>query len=124
VDNIIGSRIKERRLSINKTQEELGLLVHVKKQTISKWEKGINIPDADTLRELSNITGCTVDYLVGKVDIPNNIIIDCDEGKMDIDKTAYNNLSPEEFQTMMKFLKDARYDIDGLIEDIKNNRIK
>ena len=124
MDNIIGSRIKERRLSINKTQEELGLLVHVKKQTISKWEKGINIPDADTLRELSNITGCTVDYLVGKVDIPNNIIIDCDEGKMDIDKTAYNNLSPEEFQTMMKFLKDARYDIDGLIEDIKNNRIK
>ena len=31
------------------TQEELAIKIHVVRQTISKWEKGLSVPDADML---------------------------------------------------------------------------
>ena len=34
------------------TQEELAIKIHVVRQTISKWEKGLSVPDADMLSKL------------------------------------------------------------------------
>ena len=35
------------------TQEELAIKIHVVRQTISKWEKGLSVPDADMLSKLA-----------------------------------------------------------------------
>jgi len=64
MDNKIGIKIKELRINKELTQTELGLLLKVKKQTISKWELGINIPSIYDLITLSDIFQCSIDYIV------------------------------------------------------------
>jgi transcriptional regulator with XRE-family HTH domain len=120
LDNIIGFRIKDLRMSLGKTQEELGNLMHVKKQTVSKWENGINIPDSNTLRDLSDILQCSTDYLVGKVDIPNHVHIEHDDP--DVGMVEFNypyKLTPAEVQEMVDTLKKYHFDIDALVEDMR-----
>lgn len=124
MDNVIGSRIKERRSICNKTQEELGLLVHVKKQTISKWEKGINMPDPQTLKLLANILDCSIDYLVGNTDHLDMRIIEDDNLKVTYNNNYPYDLTPEQAERVFKLLKEYRLDIDGIIRDIKNGTIK
>lgn len=123
MDNIIGNRIKEKRISIGKTQEELGQLVHVKKQTISKWENGINVPDADTLKILSDILDCTVDYLVGKTDNSNSKVYSQADVKIELSKSYPYDLSPEQVSLLIELLKNYRFDIDSLIKDIKEGKV-
>lgn len=52
---------KERGLS----QEELASRLHVVRQTISKWEKGQSVPDAEQLIKLAVILETTVSELLG-----------------------------------------------------------
>jgi DNA-binding XRE family transcriptional regulator len=44
------------------TQGELGELVGVSKQTISGWEHDTSKPNADYIRDLCRVLGCTADY--------------------------------------------------------------
>lgn len=37
------------------TQEELAIRLHVVRQTISKWEKGLSVPDAELLAKIAEI---------------------------------------------------------------------
>lgn len=61
-----GLRIKELREAKNLTQEELAKLLNTKRQTISKYEKGIvtNIP-SDRIEELAKILDSTPEYILG-----------------------------------------------------------
>lgn len=54
-------RRKEKGLS----QEELAAKLHVVRQTISKWEKGVSVPDADLLVRLSEVLETPVATLLG-----------------------------------------------------------
>ena len=47
------------------TQEELAIKIHVVKQTISKWEKGLSVPDADMLSKLADVLEINVSELLG-----------------------------------------------------------
>ena len=47
------------------SQEELATRLHVVRQTISKWEKNLSVPDADTLIRLAEILGVSVSELLG-----------------------------------------------------------
>lgn len=56
---------KERGLS----QEELASRLHVVRQTISKWEKGMSVPDSEQLIKIAVILETTVsELLVTKVE--------------------------------------------------------
>ena len=46
------------------TQEELAIKIHVVRQTISKWEKGLSVPDADVLIEMANLLDVSVSQLL------------------------------------------------------------
>lgn len=46
------------------TQEYLAMRLNVVRQTISKWEKGLSVPDADLLIRLSDELGVTVSELL------------------------------------------------------------
>ena len=52
---------KERGLS----QEELAARLHVVRQTISKWEKGMSVPDSEQLIKIAVILETTVSELLG-----------------------------------------------------------
>lgn len=56
---------KDRGLS----QEELAVRLNVVRQTISKWEKGLSVPDAAMLIRLAEVLDTTVSRLLG-ADVP------------------------------------------------------
>ena len=90
----IGDKIRELRISKNLTQQELGDLLHIRKQTVYKWEKGINIPDSETLSKLATILECTTDFLVGKSDNPSTKTMENEEYKIKV-KDYPHDLTPE-----------------------------
>ena len=59
--NIISMR-KQRGM----TQEELASRLHVVRQTVSKWEKGLSVPDADLLKRLAEVLETDISTLLGK----------------------------------------------------------
>lgn len=48
------------------TQEELAGRLHVVRQTVSKWERGLSVPDADMLVSLSEVLATPVSVLLGE----------------------------------------------------------
>lgn len=48
------------------SQEQLALKLHVVRQTISKWEKGLSVPDAQLLIELADVLEVSVSDLLGE----------------------------------------------------------
>lgn len=47
--------LKDFRISHNMTQETLARKLGVTRQTVSEWETGISVPDADTLNKIADI---------------------------------------------------------------------
>ncbi len=65
--SIIGEQIKKHRIAKGITQEQLGQLVGVTTQAVSKWERG-GTPDAELLPALSEILSVSIDALFGRED--------------------------------------------------------
>ena len=67
----LGSRIASMRGYRQMTQEQLGSLVGVSKQTMSGWEHDTSKPNADYIRRLCLALDCSADYLLELVDNPS-----------------------------------------------------
>lgn len=63
---MLSENIKRLRLARGWSQEELALRCNVVRQTVSKWEKGLSVPDADMLIELSEQLQTSVHVLLGE----------------------------------------------------------
>lgn len=61
----IDKKIKQMRFEKGLTQEELGGLIGVSAQSISKWERGEGYPDIEFLPSLANFFEISVDELIG-----------------------------------------------------------
>ncbi|MDY2913192.1 MAG: helix-turn-helix transcriptional regulator [Candidatus Enteromonas sp.] len=73
----LGQKIKKARLDANLTQKDLADALNVTFQTVSKWENGTTEPDLATLRLLSKLLGCTLEYLISEdEEIPNPIPVE------------------------------------------------
>ena len=57
--------LKELRKKKGFSQQELAIRLNVVRQTISKWEKGLSVPDADTLIKMAEIFEVSVNELLG-----------------------------------------------------------
>lgn len=64
---MIGDQILTFRKAKGMTQEELAVKLHIVRQTVSKWEKGLSVPDAQMLIQLSKCLDVTVAQLL---DVP------------------------------------------------------
>ena len=51
--NEIGTNIKALRREERMSQEQLAQALHVTRQTVSAWERGVALPGLDTLREIA-----------------------------------------------------------------------
>jgi len=58
-----GALIKEIRQSRNMTQEDLAQEVHVSRTAVSKWERGLSMPDISILEPLADTLGISVTEL-------------------------------------------------------------
>lgn len=59
---MIGNQIKKYRMQKGLTQEDLGNMVGVTTQAVSKWERG-GSPDAELLPKIANALGITINML-------------------------------------------------------------
>ena len=62
---MFSENLKALRKQKGFSQEELATRLHVVRQTISKWEKNLSVPDADTLIRLAEILEVSVSELLG-----------------------------------------------------------
>ena len=57
---MFSENLKAYRKAKGLTQEELAVRLHVVRQTVSKWEKGLSVPDADLLVRLAEVLEVSV----------------------------------------------------------------
>lgn len=70
---MLGENIKTLRKNKGLTQEEFAIRLNVVRQTVSKWEKGLSVPDAEILQKIASILEVDVrELLGGKVDEKDN----------------------------------------------------
>ena len=75
-----GERIKQLRLELGLTQEELGAKLGVQRAAVQKYEKGtVKNIKRDALIRLAEVLGTTPEYLLGWDELPRNIITISDE---------------------------------------------
>lgn len=63
---MLSENIKTLRKSKGLSQQELAIKVNVVRQTISKWEQGLSVPDSDLLIALSEALETPVSTLLGE----------------------------------------------------------
>src|SRR5699024_7961293 len=63
---MLNENIKSIRKAKGLSQQELAIRLHVVRQTISKWEKGLSVPDADMLIALAEALETSVSALLGE----------------------------------------------------------
>ncbi|NLB54657.1 MAG: helix-turn-helix transcriptional regulator [Lentisphaerae bacterium] len=70
---MLSENIKAIRKSKGLSQEELAIKLNVVRQTISKWEQGLSVPDSDMLISISEALATPVSTLLGETFIESNV---------------------------------------------------
>ena len=63
---MLNETIKAIRKSKGLSQQELAVKLNVVRQTISKWEQGLSVPDSDMLLSISEVLETPVSTLLGE----------------------------------------------------------
>jgi Predicted transcriptional regulators len=73
---MLSENLKRIRKAKGLSQEELAVRLNVVRQTISKWEKGLSVPDADLIIRIAEMFEVSVSEILGaKFDSGNDINI-------------------------------------------------
>ena len=62
---MISDNIKRIRKAKWISQKEMAAGLNVVRQTVSKWENGLSVPDTDVLIDMANLLGVTINQLLG-----------------------------------------------------------
>ena len=63
---MLNETIKTLRKAKGLSQEELAIKLGVVRQTVSKWEKGLSVPDAGMVIQIAEVLDTTVNVLLGE----------------------------------------------------------
>ena len=63
---MLNENIKAIRKSKGLSQQELAIKLNVVRQTVSKWEQGLSVPDSDMLISISEVLETPVSTLLGE----------------------------------------------------------
>lgn len=128
----IGKNIKRLRQNKGLTQEQLGDVLGITGQAVSKWENGSALPDLPVLPTLAEYFGITIDELMGyKLNaltykeqfvrfMIGNGILQTGEFKLKSGQTKSYYLDTEKFTTNAQLAKIGEYFADC----IRENNIK
>ena len=70
---MLNENIKAIRKSKGLSQEELAIKLNVVRQTISKWEKGLSVPDSNMLISISEVLETHVSTLLGETVVESKV---------------------------------------------------
>ena len=62
---MLNENIKTLRKTKGLTQDDLAIRLNVVRQTVSKWEKGLSVPDAEMLQKMAEVFEVSVSKLLG-----------------------------------------------------------
>ena len=62
------SNIRGERSRLDMTQEQLARKLGVAESTVRRWEEGATKPSPDLLLQMSDLFGCTTDYLLERTE--------------------------------------------------------
>lgn len=96
---MLPARLKAARKAKKLTQAQLAKLLGKKNTAVSGWETGYSKPAHDDLIKLTEILEVSMDYLLGKTDVPNVIKDDVDLKELiDTGKAKWDGqeLTPEQ----------------------------
>lgn len=99
------SRLKDLRIQNKLSQQELADKIHVTKQTISQYERGVREPDYDYLLALCDIFNVSVDYILGKADVTARFLTEGDLETLSHSSAYYTN--PETAQIAQQIFEDS-----------------
>ena len=109
ISSATGNKIRELRNKIGLTQKELADKLHKSESAIRMWELSKSEPDLQSINELAEIFGVSVDHILGKPIEDNADLI---EDKLKI--ALFGNdikVTEEMWQELLKFadfLKDKK----------------
>lgn len=63
---MLNENMKALRKAKGLSQEELAIKLNVVRQTVSKWEKGLSVPDAGMVIQIAEVLDTTVNVLLGE----------------------------------------------------------
>ena len=95
---MLSENIKVIRKSKGLSQQELAIKLNVVRQTISKWEQGLSVPDSDLLISLSEALETPVSTLLGETVMESEV----DEVKALSEKLEVINLQFARRKAMRK----------------------
>lgn len=71
----IGGFLAERRKALGLTQRQLAERLGMSDKSVSKWERGVCLPDVSVYAELCGILGISInEFLAGEAIQPENIV--------------------------------------------------
>lgn len=62
----IAENVRNRRLDVGMTQQELADKLAINQGTVAKIEKGVKVPSVALAMELARVLGCSMDELCGR----------------------------------------------------------
>lgn len=68
----LGTRLTELRRRAGFTQAELGKILNISAQAISKWENDFSEPDISTLKKLAEIYGVNINEIIDPSSVPSD----------------------------------------------------
>lgn len=95
-----GDRLKELRLNRGWPQDDTAAKLGITPATLSRFENGKRQPDPSTLVLLADTFSVTVDYLLGRVDNPENTLNDYIEQVSRANKMIGMSFSEEELKSL------------------------
>lgn len=63
---MLSENLKNHRRAKGLTQDELAMKLNVVRQTVSKWEKGLSVPDSEMLIRIADELDTSVNVLLGE----------------------------------------------------------
>lgn len=105
---MIGKRVRELRVKMGLSQQELGNAIGVTKVSVCGYESGTRIPNLEKLAKLADALQTSTDYLLGREIVVNN-----EENKTYIGSVSYEDvgliLELRHFPNLYnKLLKDVK----------------
>lgn len=101
---MLGKRLVELRKKKGMTQEEVAKKIHLTRSTYAQYEVDRRVPEYATLQKLADFFEVSIDYIVGRTDIPNKVL---SEGARKIIDSL--DLSDEEI------MKTVKLEVDGIL---------
>lgn len=107
---MINDNIRKYRKDKGISQEELAVRLNVVRQTVSKWEKGLSVPDADVLIRMADVLDVPVSKLLGievnevAVDDLSNELARLNEELAEIKRTEITAIHANQKRNLILFL--------------------